>query len=229
MTDKPLILVADDETRIRRLVVESLENAGFDVCQAQDGRQAVDVFRLSPVEPDLVILDLMMPEMDGEEALKAIRKTSAVPVLILTARDFLCDKSKCFNAGADDYLVKPFSFDELLARLRVVTRKRGGSATNVFTVADLTVDTASHHVKRGGRTISLSAKEFALLEYMIRNRGIVLSRERIENHLWNYDYSGGSNVVDVYVSYLRRKIDADYPTKLIHTVWGVGWVLREEV
>lgn len=109
MTDKPLILVADDETRIRRLVVESLENAGFDVCQAQDGRQAVDVFRLSPVEPDLVILDLMMPEMDGEEALKAIRKTSAVPVLILTARDFLCDKSKCFNAGADDYLVKPFS------------------------------------------------------------------------------------------------------------------------
>ena len=108
-------------------------------------------------------------------------------------------------------------------------RKRGGSATNVFTVADLTVDTASHHVARGGRTISLSAKEFALLEYMIRNRGVVLSRERIENHLWNYDYSGGSNVVDVYVSYLRRKIDADYPTKLIHTVWGVGWVLREEV
>ena len=193
------------------------------------GRQAVDVFRLSPVEPDLVILDLMMPEMDGEEALKAIRKTSAVPVLILTARDFLCDKSKCFNAGAADYLVKPFSFDELLARLRVVTRKRGGSATNVFTVADLTVDTASHHVTRAGRTISLSAKEFALLEYMIRNRGVVLSRERIENHLWNYDYSGGSNVVDVYVSYLRRKIDADYPTKLIHTVWGVGWVLREEV
>ena len=229
MTDKPLILVADDETRIRRLVVESLENAGFDVCQAQDGRQAVDVFRLSPVEPDLVILDLMMPEMDGEEALKVIRKTSAVPVLILTARDFLCDKSKCFNAGADDYLVKPFSFDELLARLRVITRKHGGSATNVFTVADLTVDTASHHVARGGRTISLSAKEFALLEYMIRNRGVVLSRERIENHLWNYDYSGGSNVVDVYVSYLRRKIDADYSTKLIHTVWGVGWVLREEV
>ena len=136
----------------------------------------------------------------------------------------------CFDGvEALDYLVKPFSFDELLARLRVITRKHGGSATNVFTVADLTVDTASHHVARGGRTISLSAKEFALLEYMIRNRGVVLSRERIENHLWNYDYSGGSNVVDVYVSYLRRKIDADYPTKLIHTVWGVGWVLREEV
>ena len=135
---------------------------------------------------------------------------------------------QAYQSGGDDYLVKPFSFDELLARLRVVTRKRGGSATNVFTVADLTVDTASHHVMRGGRTIALSAKEFALLEYMIRNRGVVLSRERIENHLWNYDYSGGSNVVDVYVSYLRRKIDADYPTKLIHTVWGVGWVLREE-
>ena len=152
-----------------------------------------------------------------------------MPIIVISARSEDTDKIDALDAGADDYLTKPFSVDELLARLRVITRKRGGSATNVFTVADLTVDTASHHVTRGGRTIALSAKEFALLEYMIRNRGVVLSRERIENHLWNYDYSGGSNVVDVYVSYLRRKIDADYPTKLIHTVWGVGWVLREEV
>ena len=172
----------------------------------------------------------MMPRMDGFSLLAQMRESgSETPVIFLTAKDSVPDRVRGLDAGADDYLVKPFSFDELLARLRVVTRKRGGSATNVFTVADLTVDTASHHVTRGGRTISLSAKEFALLEYMIRNRGVVLSRERIENHLWNYDYSGGSNVVDVYVSYLRRKIDADYPTKLIHTVWGVGWVLREEV
>ncbi len=172
----------------------------------------------------------MMPRMDGFSVLAQMRADgNETPVLFLTAKDSVPDRVHGLDAGADDYLVKPFSFDELLARLRVITRKYGGSATNVFTVADLTVDTASHHVARGGRTISLSAKEFALLEYMIRNRGVVLSRERIENHLWNYDYSGGSNVVDVYVSYLRRKIDADYPTKLIHTVWGVGWVLREEV
>ena len=186
------------------------------------------------------VLPLPWDREDGRRPASAERRISKremaqmresgneTPVIFLTAKDSVPDRVRGLDAGADDYLVKPFSFDELLARLRVVMRKRGGSATNVFTVADLTVDTASHHVTRGGRTIALSAKEFALLEYMIRNRGVVLSRERIENHLWNYDYSGGSNVVDVYMSYLRRKIDADYPTKLIHTVWGVGWVLREE-
>ena len=167
MTDKPLILVADDETRIRRLVVESLENAGFDVCQAQDGRQAVDVFRLSPVEPDLVILDLMMPEMDGEEALKAIRKTSAVPVLILTARDFLCDKSKCFNAGADDYLVKPFSIQELELRVRALLRRtarqfmapRGRTVVN----GPLTLRTEEHDVLWRGTSVPVTDREFRLL------------------------------------------------------------------
>ena len=142
--------------------------------------------------------------------------------------DSVPDRVRGLDTGADDYLVKPFSFDELMARIRVVTRKRTGAVTNVFTLADLTVDTASHTVTRGGRTITLSSKEFALLEYLIRNKGTVLSRESIENNLWNYDYSGGSNVVDVYISYLRRKIDNGFSKKLIQTVWGIGWVMREE-
>ena len=222
------ILVVDDEKLLVKGIKFNLENDGYEVVTGCDGMEAVEL--AASESPDLIVLDLMMPRMDGFSVLAQMRADgNETPVLFLTAKDSVPDRVYGLDTGADDYLVKPFSFDELLARLRVITRKHGGSATNVFTVADLTVDTASHHVARGGRTISLSAKEFALLEYMIRNRGVVLSRERIENHLWNYDYSGSSNVVDVYVSYLRRKIDADYPTKLIHTVWGVGWVLREEV
>ena len=222
------IMVVEDDTNTRRLMETVLKQHGYQPILACDGVEALE--KMESRHVDLIVLDLMMPRMDGFSVLAQMRADgNETPVLFLTAKDSVPDRVHGLDAGADDYLVKPFSFDELLARLRVITRKYGGSATNVFTVADLTVDTASHHVARGGRTISLSAKEFALLEYMIRNRGVVLSRERIENHLWNYDYSGGSNVVDVYVSYLRRKIDADYPTKLIHTVWGVGWVLREEV
>ena len=225
--NKPVILIVEDDPPVRNLMTTTLRTHDYRYLTAPNGETAI--LEAASHNPDIVLLDLGLPDMDGVEVIKRIRSWSNLPIIVISARSEDTDKIDALDAGADDYLVKPFSFDELLARLRVITRKHGGSATNVFTVADLTVDTASHHVARGGRTISLSAKEFALLEYMIRNRGVVLSRERIENHLWNYDYSGGSNVVDVYVSYLRRKIDADYPTKLIHTVWGVGWVLREEV
>ena len=187
------ILVVEDEQDLNRILAKTLKAEGYSVDSCFDGVEALDY--LEGAEYDAVVLDVMMPRMDGFSVLAQMRADgNETPVLFLTAKDSVPDRVH----GLD-------------------------------TVADLTVDTASHHVTRAGRTISLSAKEFALLEYMIRNRGVVLSRERIENHLWNYDYSGGSNVVDVYVSYLRRKIDADYPTKLIHTVWGVGWVLREEV
>ena len=207
------ILVVEDEQDLNRILAKTLTAEGYSVDTCFDGVEALDY--LEGAEYDAIVLDVMMPRMDGFSLLAQMRESgNETPVIFLTAKDSVPDRVRGLDAGADDYLVKPFSFDELLARLRVVMRKRGGSATNVFTV--------------GGRTIALSAKEFALLEYMIRNRGVVLSRERIENHLWNYDYSGGSNVVDVYMSYLRRKIDADYSTKLIHTVWGVGWVLREE-
>ena len=151
-----------------------------------------------------------------------------MPVLLLTAKDAVEDRVRGLDSGANDYLVKPFSLEELSARLRVMTRTVFGRTDNLLTVADLTLDCASHTVRRGGREISLSAKEYALLEYLMNNRGIVLSREKIEDHIWNFDYEGGTNVVDVYISYLRKKIDGDSPVRLIHTVRGKGYVLREE-
>ena len=221
------ILVVEDEQDLNRILAKTLTAEGYSVDACFDGVEALDY--LEGAEYDAIVLDVMMPRMDGFSLLAQMRESgSETPVLFLTAKDSVPDRVRGLDAGADDYLVKPFSFDELLARLRVITRKHGGSATNVFTVADLTVDTASHHVTRGGRTISLSAKEFALLEYLLRNKGQVLSREKIENSLWNFDYEGGTNAVDVYIRYLKKKIDEDFSPRLIHIVRGVGYVLREE-
>ena len=221
------ILVVEDERDLNRILTKTLSAEGCSVDACFDGLEALDY--LSGASYDVIVLDRMMPRMDGMELLSRLREQGdETPVIFLTAKDAVSERVRGLDAGADDYLVKPFSFDELMARIRVVTRKHSGSTTNLFTVGDLTVDTGAHTVRRGEKNINLSTKEFALLEYMIRNKGVVLSRESIENNLWNYDYSGGSNVVDVYISYLRRKIDSGWPKKLIHTVWGVGWVLREE-
>ena len=221
------ILVVEDERDLNRILTKTLTAEGCSVDACFDGLEALDY--LSGASYDVIVLDRMMPRMDGMELLSRLRSQGdETPVIFLTAKDAVSERVRGLDAGADDYLVKPFSFDELMARIRVVTRKHSGSTTNLFTVGDLTVDTGAHTVRRGEKNINLSTKEFALLEYMIRNKGVVLSRESIENNLWNYDYSGGSNVVDVYISYLRRKIDSGWPRKLIHTVWGVGWVLREE-
>ena len=221
------VLVVEDERDLNRILVKTLAAEGYSADACYDGVEAMEY--LSGTQYDVVILDVMMPRMDGMELLHRMRSAgNDTPVIMLTAKDSVADRVRGLDSGADDYLIKPFSFDELLARIRVVTRKRNGSVTNVFTLADLVVDTSAHTVTRGGRPIALSSKEFALLEYLIRNKGTVLSRESIENNLWNYDYSGGSNVVDVYISYLRRKIDSGFAQKLIQTVWGVGWVLREE-
>ena len=221
------ILVVEDERDLNRILTKTLSAEGCCVDACFDGLEALDY--LSGASYDVIVLDRMMPRMDGMELLSRLRaQGDETPVIFLTAKDAVSERVRGLDAGADDYLVKPFSFDELMARIRVVTRKHSGSTTNLFTVGDLTVDTGAHTVRRGEKNINLSTKEFALLEYMIRNKGVVLSRESIENNLWNYDYSGGSNVVDVYISYLRRKIDSGWPRKLIHTVWGVGWVLREE-
>ena len=221
------ILVVEDERDLNRILTKTLSAEGCSVDACFDGLEALDY--LSGASYDVIVLDRMMPRMDGMELLARLRaQGDETPVIFLTAKDAVSERVRGLDAGADDYLVKPFSFDELMARIRVVTRKHSGSTTNLFTVGDLTVDTGAHTVRRGEKSINLSTKEFALLEYMIRNKGVVLSRESIENNLWNYDYSGGSNVVDVYISYLRRKIDSGWPQKLIHTVWGVGWVLREE-
>ena len=221
------ILVVEDERDLNRILTKTLSAEGCSVDACFDGLEALDY--LSGASYDVIVLDRMMPRMDGMELLSRLRaQGDETPVIFLTAKDAVSERVRGLDAGADDYLVKPFSFDELMARIRVVTRKHSGSTTNLFTVGDLTVDTGAHTVRRGEKNINLSTKEFALLEYMIRNKGVVLSRESIENNLWNYDYSGGSNVVDVYISYLRRKIDSGWPHKLSHTVWGVGWVLREE-
>jgi DNA-binding response OmpR family regulator len=221
------ILVVEDERDLNRILTKTLSAEGCSVDACFDGLEALDY--LSGASYDVIVLDRMMPRMDGMELLARLRaQGDETPVIFLTAKDAVSERVRGLDAGADDYLVKPFSFDELMARIRVVTRKHSGSTTNLFTVGDLTVDTGAHTVRRGEKNINLSTKEFALLEYMIRNKGVVLSRESIENNLWNYDYSGGSNVVDVYISYLRRKIDSGWQQKLIHTVWGVGWVLREE-
>ena len=158
-----------------------------------------------------------MPKVDGLTVLRTLRaRCSALPVLLLTARDAVADRVDGLDAGADDYLIKPFAMDELLARLRVLTRKKGSGSTNVYTLADLTVDTAARTAKRGGRTLELSAREYALLEYLIRSKGVVLSRQQIEDNLWSLDYAGGTNVVDVYISYLRKKLDGGHEKKLLH-------------
>ncbi len=222
------ILVVEDEQSLNRIITKRLEKEGYSIDSCYDGEEALSFLDMG--EFDAVILDIMLPKIDGFGVLQAIRaKKLEIPVLFLTARDSIDDRVKGLDAGADDYLIKPFAFDELLARLRVVIRKKAGSYTNILEIADLTVDIASRRVWRAGSEILLSAKEFDILEYLIRNKDIVLSREKIESHIWNFDYSGGSNVIDVYIRYLRKKIDDPHETKLIHTIRGAGYVLREEL
>ena len=221
------LLVAEDERDLNRLIRKTLEKEGYGVDACFDGEEAL--YYLEHTDYDGAILDIMMPKRDGLSVLKAIRqKGSSLPVLFLTAKDSISDRVLGLDSGADDYLIKPFDFDELLARIRVMTRKRTPHTSSVLTVGDLTLDTGTHQVTRGGRPIDLSAREYAILEYMCMKPGIVLSREKIEDHIWNYDYSGGSNVVDVYISYLRKKIDGGQEKKLIRTVWGSGWTIKED-
>lgn len=221
------LLVVEDEKDLNRVISKRLEKAGYSVDSCYDGAEALDYIYAG--EFDAIIMDIMMPRLNGLEVLRSIRqKSNRTPVLLLTAKDSIEDRVTGLDAGAEDYLVKPFAFEELLARIRVMTRKSTGNSTNIFSVADLTLDVNTHTVTRGGNNISLSAKEFDILEYLIRNKGIVLTREKIENHVWNFDYSGGTNVVDVYIRYLRKKIDDDYDVRLIHTIRGCGYVLKTE-
>ena len=220
------ILIAEDERDLNRLIVKVLEKEGYGVDACFDGKEAL--YYLENTEYDAAVLDIMMPGMDGLEVLRAARKKGLdLPIMVLTARDSIADRVTGLDTGADDYLIKPFDFDELLARIRSMTRKRTSHTSSVLTVGDLTLDTGSHTARRGDRVIDLSAREYAILEYLCMNPGIVLSREKIENHIWNYDYSGGTNVVDVYISYLRKKIDGGCDKKLIRTVWGAGWMIKE--
>ena len=220
------ILVVEDEKRLNRIISEALEDEGYSVDSCFNGLDALDY--AGGADYDVIILDIMMPKMDGLEVVRRLRAGgNSTPVLFLTARDSVADRVTGLESGGDYYLVKPFDFQELMAVVRVMTRKYTGNRSNVYTIADLRLDATAKTVTRAGKNIELTAKEFALLEYMLRNKGVVLSREMIENNLWNYDYEGGTNVVDVYVGYLRKKMDTGFDRKLIHTVWGTGWVLKE--
>jgi DNA-binding response regulator trcR len=221
------ILVVEDEKNLNDIIVKKLKLEKYGVDSCFDGKEALDY--IFSTDYDAVILDIMLPKLDGFEVLKKIRSQDIkTPVLLLTARDGIDDRVKGLDYGADDYLVKPFAFDELLARIRVMLRRTSNNVNNVFTIADLIVDCDSQTVTRNNNTIKLSAREFTILEYMIRNKEKVLTRDKIEQHIWNYDYEGGTNVIDVYVRYLRKKIDDDYTPKLIHTIRGVGYVLKVE-
>ena len=221
------VLIAEDEMDLNTILNMKLTDAGYSVDSCYDGKEAI--LYLESAEYDLVILDINMPGADGFAVLDSLRKAGKkTPVLFLTARDSISDRVRGLDAGANDYLVKPFSLEELMARIRVLTRTAHGSSENVLKAADLTLNIASREVRRAGVLIELSAKEYQLLQYLLYNKGIVLSREKIENHIWNFDYEGGTNVVDVYISYLRKKIDGQHAQKLIKTVRGVGYVLRED-
>lgn len=221
------VLVVEDEKNLNRIISELMEDEGYSVDSCFNGADALE-YTLA-ARYDVMILDIMLPKLDGLELVRRLRSHGdTTPVLFLTAHDSVADRVEGLESGGDYYLTKPFDFKELVAVVHVMTRKYTGNRSNSYTIADLTIDTAAKSVVRAGRRIELTSKEFALLEYMMRNRGVVLSREMIENNLWNYDYEGGTNVVDVYVGYLRKKMDTGFDKKLIHTVWGTGWVLRED-
>jgi two-component system OmpR family response regulator len=227
-TPEARLLVVEDEPNIRELLSTSLRFAGFEVHTAGDGQTALKL--AESTRPDLLVLDVMLPDMDGFSVTRRLRDQGRqVPVVFLTARDDTQDKVTGLTVGGDDYVTKPFSLEEVVARIRAVLRRTGGpggddGARLVF--ADLEMDEDSHEVHRGGRPIDLSPTEFKLLRYLMLNPNRVLSKAQILDHVWDYDFRGESGIVESYISYLRRKIDADSETPLIHTKRGVGYVLR---
>jgi len=221
------ILVVEDEKKVASFIKRGLEAAHYSVEVEHDGEAAMK--RLLQEEYDLVILDVMLPKLDGLSLMKEIRQRRInVPVLVLTARVTVADKVMGLDLGADDYLTKPFAFEELLARVRALLRRGSAAAPAMLAIANLRVDPATHEVTRGSKKIELTAKEYALLEFLLRRRDQVLSRAVIAQHVWGVNYDTFTNVIDVYVNYLRKKIDSGFEPKLIHSVRGVGYVLKEE-
>ena len=220
------VLVVDDEPAVRTALERALRIEGYDVELAEDGLEALQ--RLAAHTPDAVVLDVLMPNVDGLEVCRRIRAADdQTPVLMLTARDAVGDRVAGLDAGADDYLVKPFALEELHARLRALLRRVGVNDAGSLRFSDVTMDTGTREVRRGDRRIDLTRTEFLLLELFLRNPRQVLTRSVIFDRVWDYDFGPRSNALEVYVSYLRRKLEADGEPRLIHTVRGVGYVLRE--
>ena len=221
------VLVVEDDRAVRDAVERALTFEGFEVATARDGAEALSAVMNDP--PDVIVLDVMMPHVDGLETCRRIRARGiTTPILILTARHEISDRVAGLDAGADDYMVKPFALEELLARLRALLRRSSGAASQVLTIGDLSLDVGTREVHRSGDRIDLTKTEFDLLELLMHNAGIVLERGVIYEKIWGYDFETSSNSLDVYVGYLRRKTEADGASRLIHTVRGVGYVAREQ-
>ncbi|MBN9414431.1 MAG: response regulator transcription factor [Candidatus Eremiobacteraeota bacterium] len=224
---KPEILLVEDDPAVLASIRRRFQMEGFNVHTAVTGLMALEVF--SEITPQLVILDLMLPELDGIQVVRELRKQSSTPILMLTARDSVADRVKGLEEGADDYLVKPFVFDELLARARALLRRSqyGSVATDTLQFAHLSLSPATRQVHSAGTEVNLTAREFDLLAYFLKNPRHVLTRERIMTDVWGYDYEGSSNVIDVYVRSLRDKLEKSSRPRLLQTVRGVGYVLRD--
>lgn len=219
------LLIVDDQEDLTEIMVRKFKSEGYGVDFCFDGEEALHYLELS--EYDAVILDIMLPGITGIGVLKQMRsKGIGTPVIMLTALGSVEDRVTGLDAGADDYLVKPFDFQELTARVRALVRRKGSTAKNVLTADDLSMDLSSHEVTRAGQVLNLTAKEFRILECLMVNRGKVMSRDRLLNSIWDYNYDGGSNVVDVFVHNLRKKVDAGHEVKLINTVKGAGYIIR---
>ena len=221
------VLVIEDDKVLHHIISKRLKEEGHSVDDCYDGETGFAY--ADAMQYDCIVLDLMLPGRDGISVLRELRsRGNTAPVLILTARDSVSDRVVGLDAGADDYLVKPFAFDEFSARVRALLRRSGEAKSPVLTLADLSVDTVERTVTRGGQKIRLTTTEYALLEYLLRNQGHVLTRSQIADHVWNYDFEYDSNVVDVYIRYLRNKIDRGFSGRLIHTIRGTGYVMRTE-
>jgi heavy metal response regulator len=221
------ILLAEDEQKVASFIERGLEAEHYAIDVVYDGEAALA--RARDGDYDLVILDVMLPKRDGLSVLKELRaRKLTLPVLLLTARDTVADKVAGLDSGADDYLTKPFAFEELVARVRALLRRGAPAASAILQLADLSLNPTTREVTRAGRRIDLTAKEYALLEFFLRRAGQVVSRAVIAHHVWGVDFDTFTNVIDVYVNYLRKKIDADFVPKLLHTVRGVGYVLKEQ-
>ncbi len=221
------ILIIEDDESLHRILRRRLTEEGYAADGCFDGREGLEYMETDVY--DCIILDWMLPEKDGVAILKEFRRAGHhTPVLMLTARDSVTDRVQGLDAGADDYLTKPFAYDELSARLRALLRRNSGTRQNVLELADLVMDLPAHRVLRGGSEITLTSKEYSLLEYMLRNQGQALTRSQIADHVWNYNFDYDSNIVDVYIRYLRNKIDKESANPLIHTVRGYGYVIKDE-
>lgn len=222
----PHILLVEDEKKVSAFIKKGLEEEHYDVDTAPDGEKAKTLLQAGAF--DLVIMDILMPKKDGLTLLQEMRlEGCATPVLMITAKGSVEDKVKGLDAGADDYLVKPFAIAELLARVRSLLRRKTTEKGTTLAIADLVLDLVSHKARRGAKQIDLTAKEYMLLEYFIRNKNTILTRTTISEHIWNYNFDTGTNIIDVYINHLRTKIDGGFDAKLLHTIRGVGYIMKE--